>query len=648
MQKHREIEQSVLAVFLHSQPIGHKANTPELIRMISSSAPDRIELEKGLRRWREFSWFLDDDDLEIGDGGSDVEELPKSWRLGNRPNLRQMHDYACKHRVKTQSVDQRLEEEIRSVKKTLMEGAGVAGGLTHLLPKSPKDVADDGKFHYAVLGPSAVSDAGKPSAVAKSFIDDTGHEHRPRVFRNALMLAVPSKDGLDVALSSVRALLGWHDVYEQLKEHTVDPIRRERLNRRLADAEIKVSAVVKHAYEIVVTANKKNKVHAFKLTADHDNLFDSIKNDDRSRIQETPVDAAALLPEGPYNLWEAGEDSRFVSDLTEAFAKYPRLPKLLHRDILLKTVLQGVKQGLFVARLNRPDQTFRTWWRQEIDDRTQQDPALEVVLPKQARLVGLRPTLLEVGELAELWSTSGDSHILPVSKLLDYFKGGHTVSVPKNGYSESIILPACEREYLFVAIEQAVLEGTVWLSSDPSSFWKEVVPLGVLDDQAVLHPRPNILFPQDLTPERVPSAWENGRTNGARLVTALSQQRRKLLPWGLVRESIKAAIDSRWLEVCEESTVYASCNYDENANLWLRVRKKSPPKPQPPNETKVAVLEGSQIQDLAELIPSLLKASVGSELRFRVLAEIVGDHSKEAHDEVDRLLKTVSHDLKVV
>ena len=33
----REAEQAVVAVFLHSQPIGHKANTPELVRMIGAA-----------------------------------------------------------------------------------------------------------------------------------------------------------------------------------------------------------------------------------------------------------------------------------------------------------------------------------------------------------------------------------------------------------------------------------------------------------------------------------------------------------------------------------------------------------------------------------------------------------------------------------
>ena len=45
----REAEQAVVTVFLHSQPIGRKAYTPELVRMAGSTAPDSIELEKGLR-----------------------------------------------------------------------------------------------------------------------------------------------------------------------------------------------------------------------------------------------------------------------------------------------------------------------------------------------------------------------------------------------------------------------------------------------------------------------------------------------------------------------------------------------------------------------------------------------------------------------
>lgn len=90
-----------------------------------------------------------------------------------------------------------------------------------------------------------------------------------------------------------------------------------------------------------MTVNERNAVHAFKLAASSRPLFTEIKNDDRSRIKETPVDAAALLPDGPYELWREGEDARLVRDLAGAFARHPRLPKVLTPKVLLGTVLQA-------------------------------------------------------------------------------------------------------------------------------------------------------------------------------------------------------------------------------------------------------------------------------------------------------------------
>ena len=55
---HREIEQAVVSVFLSSQPIGQKALTRELVLLLGSANPDKIELEKALHRWTDVSWFL--------------------------------------------------------------------------------------------------------------------------------------------------------------------------------------------------------------------------------------------------------------------------------------------------------------------------------------------------------------------------------------------------------------------------------------------------------------------------------------------------------------------------------------------------------------------------------------------------------------
>ena len=170
-------------------------------------------MEKALRRWTELSWFLDDEEVSIG---SEDEGLPKAWRLGNRPNLRQMHHDACTARVSSPLVESQIIDAIGNL-KALTSGASAAGAKVHNLPERPRDIADDGEFHYAVLGPQAASESGKPSAEAKRFINETTAPDRPRVHRNAIVLAIPSREGLDAARRRAREYLGWEEVRDQLK-----------------------------------------------------------------------------------------------------------------------------------------------------------------------------------------------------------------------------------------------------------------------------------------------------------------------------------------------------------------------------------------------------------------------------------------------
>lgn len=68
---------------------------------------------------------------------------------------------------------------------------------------------------------------------------------------------------------------------------------------------------------------------------------------------------------------------------------------------------------------------------------------------------------------------------------------------------------------------------------------------GVLDANAVLHPPPEPIAPQDLVEAAQPGAWSDGTTNGIALAQALSRSRGRTLPWGLVRDAIKASTASR-------------------------------------------------------------------------------------------------------
>ena len=622
----RSAEQAVIATFLHSQPIGGKANTPELMRMAGGDA-DGIELAKALRRWRDVSWFLDDEDVR----GVADDELPKSWRLGNRPNLKQMHDEACRERVGADAVEAALADAIRKAKNALVGGAAATGAKVHLLPAAPADVGDDGDFRFVILGADAASESGRPSALAKRYLAQTTRADRPRVHRNAVVLAVPSSDGLAVMRASARALLGWQDVAAQLQDQEVDALRDQRLRRELQEARTRLPQAIRQGYAVVVTVNENNEAQAFRMAAAAGPLFAEIKNDERSRIKETAVDAEALLPEGPFDLWRENEDARFVKDLATAFARDPRLPKMLNAGVVLDTVLQGVERGLFVARLARPDGSGRTWWRERVEAQAHGDPTLEVVLPHQAKLSNLPVSLLAPNALPGLW----ESDRLTLEAARRYFSGSHTVTVPREGWDEHIAIPGCAEETLQEALACAVAAGTVWLVSGPTSCWKEEVPKSVLRGEGELLPAPPLVAPQELTSEALPDAWKNGETSAAAIVRALSQKQGSAVPWGLVRDSLGDAVRSRWLETAGGDG--PATEYDA-AGTWL-LRKPEEGAPATP-EPEVADLEmdATQVQNLAEVVPKLLETSAGFDLRFRIGVALDAGAPKSVRREVDDLL----------
>ena len=632
----RTAEQAVVATFLHSQPPGSKANTPELQRLAGSGA-DGIELAKALRRWRETSWFLDDEDGR----GVGPEELPKSWRLGNRPNLKQMHDEACRERVGREAVESAVTEAIRKARNALAEGASATGAKAHLLPASPADVPDDSDFRFAILGPEAASESGRPSALAKRYLAETTGPKRPRVNRNAVVLAVPSRDGLEAMRTSARRLLGWEDVASQLQDQTVDPLRRERLRRELQEARARLPQTVRQGYAVIVAVGEDGDVHAFRLAAAAGPLFLEMKNDERARVKETAINAEALLPGGPFDLWRGDEDARFVKDLANAFARDPRLPKMLNAGVVLDTILQGVERGLFVARLARPDGSGRTWWREPVGDETRHDPTLEVVLPQRATLSNLPSTLLAPDALPALWEDGR----FTLACARRYFSGDHTVTIAHEGWDEHIAIPRCEEETLQAALACAVAAGTVWLVSGPTSCWKEEAPVSTLRGEGDLLPPPPTVAPQELTPEALPDAWENGETNAAAVVRALSHKQGAAVPWGLVRDSLGDAVRSRWLETASGDG--ATGGFDRAGAWRLRVPQNAGTSPTPkPQVTANVEVAPHQVQDLAEAVPKLLEASAGHGLGFRLGVALDASAPAAVQREVDDLLRQVAPELK--
>ena len=648
---HREIEQAVMSVFLSSQPIGQKALTRELMLLLGSGNPDKIELEKALRRWTDVSWFLDEAEVATGEVNQDGgRELPKAWRLGNRPNLRQMHHDACVNRVPAALVESQLDDAVRRL-KSLTDGAAAAGARVHTLPQRPRDIEDDGRFHYAVLGQSAASESGKPSAVARRFIDETTGPDKPRANRNAVVLIVPSRDGLDAACARVREHLGWLEVGGQLKDQSIDPIRDQMLASDTALASKNATDAVRQAYSIAVTVNESNNIHAFKIAVTGEPLFTIIKADKRARIQETAVSSESIMPGGPYDLWREGENSRRVKDLVDAFARFPRLPKMLRHKEILNTVSQGVLSGILVARQMRPDQTFKTFWRTRIDDHVLEDSDLEVVLPEAATLTDIGHTLLVHDVLPGLWPNEE----ITVREIHDYFSGGYTVAVPREGWDDYFSIPVCDSSRVDEAVSAAVAHGLLWMTNGPASILGEPIPPGVLSPSATLRPSPAPIEVHDLMAASIPEAWAEGKTNALAVATSLSNMRGMNWPWSSVRTAIDSAIQIGWIEVSREGTPWPT----DFAGAQHVVLQRPKGIREGGDEDYVerpkgmlvaeASLEVHNIQELADQISEIATAAAGTALSFQIRVVLGGGSPPDSRvvERINALLAEVSDDLRL-
>ena len=265
------------------------------------------------------------------------------------------------------------------------------------------------------------------------------------------------------------------------------------------------------------------------------------------------MDAEALLPDGPYDLWQENDDERFVSELVRAFARNPSLPKFLKANVVGDTIAQGIDRGLFVGQLSRPDGSRRTWWREEPPRDVIEDDQLRSCVARKSGSWRSCPSGClprKATPCRALWDAEG----VTLGDVVAYFGGGHTVIVPREGYDEMEIIPECGEDVLREAVRAAVAGGLLWLTNGPTSLWREPVPDDALTHTARLRARPERIPADALVEEALPGCvagrlhqWRRshpGPVSEPRRGSTLGSRAREHI--GRRRQSLAAGQGRRW------------------------------------------------------------------------------------------------------
>lgn len=541
--RNREVEQAVLATFLHSQPARQHADPSELYGLLASPDLDPAAIAEALKEWREISWFLVED--------QDV------WALGTVPNLTHMHVRAMDRLTEPQ-----IDDELRARIKGARDLAEVEEGVQpHRLPQGPSDVGNTPQLHFVVLGPECGVEPGRPvPRQVEDYFYTTSGPQNTRDYPNSVIALAPDLARLAGLREQVRRFLGWAAVEQGEEKKLLNDLQRKELARRKQAVERDLPDSVRAAYSVLLAVDDQGRVEARMLPAGAETPFRRIVAllKENERLTDT-LDPDLLLPGSYLALWSPGETSKRVRDLTTAFAQFPRLPRLLRPRVLLEALVRGVRDGQMVLRLARPDGSAHNWWRVEPDPEMLARPEAEVVPVSSARLTELAVELLVPGRLEGLWPASGDP--VTVADLRAFFDGSRAPSL-------------AEDRVLLEALRTAVRRGLVMARMGGLTYLREELPEGTPADDLRLLPPPPAVRGADLAPGSLAEAWSGGETTAAKLWDALSERRGHRVPWVLVQAAITEALASRLVELATGSDPWPTA-----AEAAASIRLRTPLKP---------------------------------------------------------------------
>ena len=580
--KYREIEAAVLSTFLHSQPIGQKAELADLYLLLAHADIDVMSVKEGLSKWREASWFL--------------KENEDSWALGTTPNLTNMHVRAMQ-RINDGQINEDLIKRIRNSKL----GQNTDSVDVHTLPQSPADIPDTPEFRFVIVGPEY-------TAVPGENVSESLTAFFKRTYRNNVIVLAPENSLLAGLQRRIRRILGWQNIESGDDMNLLNGPQKALLLQRKQEDETGILESVTAAYSVLIAVDEDGDIKARTLPPGTDRPFQRVKTalSAEDRLLTDSLDPELLTPDSYLDIWGGDETAKPVQGLYGMFASLPRLPRLLNRQVFVDTLRRGVTEGQIVLRIVRPDGSQQTYWREAPDsDEDLWKKELEIVPIEYGELHNLSPELLAPGRLPELWK--GDNVPTTVGAIREFFNGDE---VPK----------LASDEILLNALKSAIQAGLLMARRQDKAYLKEDIPDTEITDELELLAPLKPISGSELSNKALPDAWEDETSSVGKIIHALSALKGSPIPWPLIVDAVNDARDKRLFEFIEGNPLWP-CAVDEADKIGLKISQttvKITPKDIIGTDAKAAWESGNPTLGL---IKKTLESNIGIVIADHVFLE---------------------------
>ena len=223
-------------------------------------------------------------------------------------------------------------------------------------PSSSADVPDEGGGVRAVVLGIAHPHSGRDTSEAMSEVQNIllNRGATPRVYRNVLVFLAPDKQQLDHLNDAMRNKLAWAGILNDRKRLNLTQRDIELAREKLNDTNETLNTRLTEAWNYLIYPAQENAESDVGWMSRKIPARDGLLGQASNRL----IDDGALLPDlGPENfnrflnkyIWK-NNNHLYLRDLREYCDRYPYLPRLRDRTVLVRTVessIGGIVPGPF-------------------------------------------------------------------------------------------------------------------------------------------------------------------------------------------------------------------------------------------------------------------------------------------------------------